>query len=171
MWEKDWVMICKIKIIIFVFLVFFIESVHCQNTLVKTIFDVDSIPALNTYPRSGQPDSIVYIKYDGKRIRVNFDIKFVGGWESLNAFCDSLYYNRKDYNNQEIDAYYIYSVLFDEKLHIQEIRIYKGVQNLKGTYNYNGLVKKILNQTAGKWKLNDTKTKNWFLYFGSHRFY
>jgi hypothetical protein len=138
--------------------------------MVKTISDVDSIPVLSFYSRNGQSDSIVYIRFNDKKINVNCDIEFIGGWKSMDAFCDSLYYNRKSYNNQELNAYFLYSILFDNKLHIRDIHIYKGISGYRGEYDYNEMVKQILKRTAGKWQLKTKPSKTWHLYIGSHKF-
>lgn len=163
-------MIFKIRILTLVLIVSSFEIVYSQNSFVQTISDVDSIPVLGFYSRIEKPDSIIYIKYDGERINVNCDIEFLGGWESLDAFCDSVYYNRKNYNHHELNAYVIYSILFDSNLHIQDIRIHKGIKDYYGDYDYNEMIKRILKQTERRWTLIKNKSKRWHLYIGSHRF-
>lgn len=86
-----------IKLYLFISVLFF-SSIYCQKTKVATITDVDSIPVQNFHSQTEMQDSIVYITSDCKRINVNYDVEFNGGLDSLHIFCDSMYYNRKDYN-------------------------------------------------------------------------
>jgi len=159
-----------IKLYLFISVLFF-SSIYCQNTKVATITDVDSIPVQNFHSQTEMQDSIVYITSDCKRINVNYDVEFNGGLDSLHIFCDSLYYNRKDYNQQELNEYVIYYILFDTNLHIQDVRISSHLLGYCGKYNYNELFKQILFKTEGKWKVKKNPSKTWHLYIGSHRYY
>ena len=96
------------------------------------------------------------------------DVSYTGGNESLRKYQDSLYW--ANYNGDEINGSCLYTILFDEKLKIQEIRIVKrgGYNNSK--FDYDGLIKKILLSTEGKWKkTKDTHSENWYFTMGRFR--
>jgi hypothetical protein len=164
-------MIYKIKYFSLVVFLLLLNSAFCQNIKVETIKDSDGIPFINFHSRTGVADSIVYIMPDGKKINVNLNVEYIGGWKSLDTFCDSLYYNRKNYNDQELNEIIKFSIVLDDNLHIQDIRILNHLLGYSGKYNYNELFKRILIHTEGKWKLKTLPSKTWHLYIGSHRFY
>lgn len=145
------------------------NSISCQNTKLKIMNAFDSVPVI-TYHTRTNPDSIIYIRQAGEKINVNLNVEFKGGIDSLNTFCDSLYYNRADYNYREINEYVVFYILFDNNLRIQDIRIHSRLLENCGKYDYNSLFKRILIQTEGKWKLKTSSSKTWYLYVGSHRF-
>jgi len=140
---------------------------HGQNST-KSLhwLDADSISLCDFYKKCGHADSIIYIRLNGERINVGTKIKYLGGLNSLNTFCDSAYYNRPDYNYQELNATADYCILFDKDLHIKEIRIYKRFGYDNKNYNYDGLVKNILLKTEGKWIKAGAPLTEWQFYFG-----
>jgi len=153
------------------FFLFLFNGVYSQNTKVAIVTDADSIPILNFYSRTGLSDSIVYIMPNGKKINVNCDIEFKGGLNSLDAFCDSLYYNQKDYNHQELNEMVRFCVILDNNFHIQDIRIYSRLLGYCGKYDYNKFFKRILYKTEGRWNVKTISSKTWHLYIGRHWFY
>lgn len=160
-------MIFKLKMFCVLICVFCIYYTQGQNNLKRIHwFDTDSIPLCDIYKKCGNPDSITYIKLNGEKINVNTKIKYIGGIESLLAFCDSAYYNRPDYNYQELNATAYYSILFDENLHIQEIRIYKRLGYDCSYYDYDKMIKGILLKTEGKWIKTNISSTEWQFYFG-----
>jgi len=161
----------NVKIFNSIFFLFLFNSVYSQNSKVAIVRDADSIPILNFYSRVGSPDSIVYIMPNGKKINVNCDIEFKGGLNTLDAFCDSLYYNQKDYNYQELNEMVRFSIILDNNFHIQDIRIYSRLLGYNGKFDYNKLFKKILYKTEGRWKVKTISSKTWHLYIGRHWFY
>ena len=60
--------------------------------------------------------------YFRKRLReVSTEISYIGGNESLRKYQDSLYW--ENYNGDEQNASCLYTILFDRKLKIREIKI------------------------------------------------
>jgi len=158
-------MIFKYSILVVIALLqsFSLYSQKKTYKLKSEIFcDVDSFPVF----RFDTLDNKEVIKYYLiKEELVSVNIQFAGGYDALTNFCDSLYYNRKDYNYDELNARALFTILFDQDLRIKEIKILKRMayNNLK--YNYDGLIKKILLSTEGQWIKNDNKSK-WYFYFG-----
>ena len=74
-------------------------------------------------------------------------------------------YHRKDYHYDELNARALFTILFDQDLRIKEIKILKRLAYNNLTYNYDGLIKRILLSTEGRWIKNDNKSK-WYFYFG-----
>lgn len=152
---------------LFLIFVFSLQSLstYCQCNQEKShiYYDVDSFPTLQI---DSCNDKEIVSYYITVKENVSKDIQFKGGYKSLSAFCDSLYYNREDYNYDELNARALYVILFDQFLKIKEVRILKRLayNNLK--YNYDDLIKKILFSTEGHWvKTNDNKS-NWYFYLG-----
>lgn len=54
---------------------------------------MDSIPLYEIY----DIDNVKFVKHQNHK-NVSTDIRFEGGHVALSAFCDSLYYNRIDYD-------------------------------------------------------------------------
>ena len=80
------------------------------------------------------------------------------------------YYTKKEfqnYNGDEVNGSCLYTILFDDKLKIREIRIIKrdGYDNSK--FDYDGLIKKILLSTEGKWQRDEKlPSENWYFTMG-----
>lgn len=135
----------------------------------KVYFNVeDSMPVLrvDTAFQEGKP-SIYY--YFGKKIeKVSSDVRFIGGYQALSCYFDSLYFNREDYDENELNALFYYTILFNEKLEIKEVKIIQreGYNNLK--YDYDSLIKRILFSTEGQWEksIKANSHEKWYLKFG-----
>ena len=142
-------------------------SIYCQNNIEatkgKVYYDVDSLPIFRL---DSIDNELIVNYYILVKEKVSRDIQFIGGYESLSIFCDSLYFNRKDYNHEELNARALYTILFDQNFNIKEVRIIKrfAYNNLK--YNYDDLVKKILFSTEGKWIKTNEDNSKWYFYLG-----
>ena len=78
---------------------------------------------------------------------------------------DSLYW--ENYNGDEQNASCLYTILFDRKLKIREIKIVKRAGYNNSKYNYDKLIKKILLSTEGSWqKTNNALSEEWYFIFG-----
>lgn len=71
---------------------------------------------------------------------VSTEISYIGGNESLRKYQDSLYW--ENYNGDEQNASCLYTILFDRKLKIREIKIVKRAGYNNSKYNYDKLIKK-----------------------------
>ena len=76
--------------------------------------------------------SKVYYYFGKKREKVSLDVQFIGGYQALTNYFDSLYFNREAYDNSK--------------------------------YDYDGLIKRILFSTEGKW-MKSTKNNHKDKYF------
>jgi hypothetical protein len=139
----------------------------------KITYDMDSLPVFN----------IIHIDTLKKEISVNYffiskegkilgdtagAVQYTGGYEALSSYCDSLYFNREDYDYNELRARAYYTILFDKNLKIKEIRIIKRSGYSNQRYNYDNLIKRILFSTEGKWIIyNNEKKYRWYFYYGS----
>lgn len=105
----------------------------------ELLYDVDSLPVLRF-------DSIRHglttYFYTHTKQKVCSNIAFEGGAKALTAYCDSLYFNRKDYNYDELNARAIITILFDRSLKIIDVRIIKRIAYNNSKYNYDALIKK-----------------------------
>lgn len=128
----------------------------------------DSMPVfrVDTVSQSGRPK--IYYYFGKITEKVSSDIRFVGGYRALTNYFDSLYFNREDYNEDELNALFYYTILFNKKLEIKEIKIIQreGYDNLK--YDYDSLIKKILFSTEGQWEksVNVNDQQRWYLKVG-----
>lgn len=130
-------------------------------------YDVHNFPVLRF---DSIKDSLVVNYYIITEERVSSDIQFKGGYEALAAYCDSLYYNREDYNHEELNALAMVTILFDKHLRIKDIRIIKRIAYDNLNYNYDELIKRILYSTNGMWiKKNNIKKNKWYFYLGHFR--
>jgi len=138
----------------------------------NAIRDIDNYSIYaNLSSNKSATDSLYYIRYNGELIKLNCDVKYWGGVEDLNEFIDRLYYNRYNYNYQEMNDYVTFCIIFDEYLHIQDIRITRRFHDLNDTIRNYILVYTILSKTEGHWYVDDKSTKSWHIYIGGHRFY
>ncbi len=136
----------------------------------STFFEVETfLPVFKSTLDTAKSPKLEIFYYFGKEFqKVSTDISYTDGNESLRKYQDSLYW--ANYNGDEINGSCLYTILFDEKLKIQEIRIVKrgGYNNSK--FDYDGLIKKILLSTEGKWKkTKDTHSENWYFTMGRFR--
>ena len=67
--------------------------------------------------------SKVYYYFGKKREKVSLDVQFIGGYQALTNYFDSLYFNREDYNWDELNALFYYTILCDKDLKIKEVKI------------------------------------------------
>lgn len=113
--------------------------------------------------RSSKPYTFYYL---GKQLReVSTEISYIGGYESLRNYQDSLYW--KNYNGDEQNATCLYTILFDKKLKIRDVKIVKRVGYNNSKYNYDKLIKKILLSTEGSWqKTNNISSEEWYFVLG-----
>lgn len=163
-------MIFKRLIIAFFFFVSIVLCGQNRNDVnSKIYYNVeDSMPVfrVDTVSQSGRPK--IYYYFGKITEKVSSDIRFVGGYRALTNYFDSLYFNREDYNEDELNALFYYTILFNKKLEIKEIKIIQreGYDNLK--YDYDSLIKKILFSTEGQWEksVNVNDQQRWYLKVG-----
>lgn len=125
-------------------------------------------------------DSIYYFKQNGinrNLVRIKCDVGFWKGEEALRNFCDNLYYNRSDYIEWDVAEVVNFCIVFDEYLHIQDIRFFRRFHPFYDKIRNYIMLYNILAKTQGHWMLMsgnknlNVKTKNWHLYIGSYTFY
>jgi hypothetical protein len=162
------------KFLINILLLFFFQSTFPQKIYEKKDigYDIDSIPVyVNFSTNKLATDSLNYIKVNGDLVKIECDIHYWGGDDQLNVFFDRIYYNRSNYNNQEMNDLTEYCIIFDENLHIQDIRIVKRFHDSNDKIRNYIMVYNILLKTEGHWALNDKSTHSWHMYRGYHKFY
>jgi hypothetical protein len=138
-----------------------------MNVVENNIFyDIDNLPAFSI--DSVNNNTTINYYFITKEI-VNTEIQYRGGYMAFSNYCDSLYFNRDDYNFEELNAQALYSILFDKNLKIKEIRIIKRIGYDNSKYNYDDLIKRILLSTEGKW-IKDPNNENNKYYFKSGLF-
>lgn len=138
---------------------------YCQLQQRKSniYYDVDSLPALKI---DSCNDEEIVNYYTTTTKRVSKDIQFKGGYKSLSAFCDSLYYSNESYSHDELNARALYVILFNQHLRIKEVRILKRLAYDNSKRDYDDLIKKILFATEDHWiKANDSEN-DWYFYLG-----
>ena len=135
----------------------------------STFFEVETfLPVCKSIldtTKSSKHAVFYYIKKEFQK--VSTDISYVGGNESLREYQDSLYW--ANYNGDEVNGSCLYTITysFNSKLKIREIRIIKrgGYDNSK--FDYDGLIKKILLSTEGKWQRDEKlPSENWYFTIG-----
>ena len=136
---------------------------YSQNTNSKVQFDVDSLPVFLIDTIN---EKYVYFTKNGGEINVSMNFQYIGGYQSLSKYCDSIYFNRPDYDHLEYNASALYTILFDNNLKIKEIRILKriGYDNVK--YGFDDLITQILLSTDGKWRKKNNCNNQQYLYVG-----
>lgn len=104
--------------------------------------------------------------YFGKQLReVSTDISYVGGYEALKNYQDSLYW--KYYNGNEQNATCLYTILFDKDLKIKDVKIVNRGGYDNSQYNYDKLITKIILSTEGNWKKNNKASSDeWYFVLG-----
>jgi len=96
-------------------------------------------------------------------------VQFIGGYQALTNYFDSLYFNREDYNWDELNALFYYTILCDKDLKIKEVKIIQREAYDNSKYDYDGLIKRILFSTEGKWmkSTKNNRKDKYFLKFGA----
>ncbi len=132
----------------------------------RTFYDVTSqFPVFKIYQQKKKIEIDYYTTLDTISM-VSINVGFNGGVERLNKYCDSLYFSKfseKDY--RELNVRVMYSILFNNKLKIQEIHILERPFYKNDEYNYDKLVKEILFSTNGQWSKKG-KDSDKYLYVG-----
>lgn len=142
-------------------------TLKCQINNNNIRFDVDHFPVFRFDTLETSLNISYYIITEKKAI---CNVQFNGGFEALNAFCDSLYFNRSNSNQDELNAMAEYIILFDKKLRIKDIRILKRLAYDNSKYNYDKLIINILLATKGKWVKKDNKiSTDLYFYLGRFR--
>ena len=156
------------RLLIFVIFLFVILSSHGQNKedSIKTSirYDVEGFPVIK-FVETGDSTLVKYfIPPSWQDVCLSH---FKGGYKAFRAYCDSMYFNREDYNYDELNASAMITVLLDEKLKIKDIRIIKRIAYNNNKYDYDALVKRTLWSTEGKWVKKDENDQcKWYLYLG-----
>jgi len=154
--------------------VFIMNSIYSQELprLKNIVRDIDNYSIYaNLNSNISATDSLYYIRYNGDLIKLNCDVKYWDSDDDLNEYIDRIYYNRYDYNYQEMNDYITFCIVFDEYLHIQDIRLTKRFHDLNDKVRNYILVHTILSKTEGHWYVDDKSTKSWHIYIGRHKFY
>lgn len=139
-----------------------------HNKKDSVVIDVNNSPVFR-FIHSSDTLSIKY--YIVKEVDVNTNIQFKFGYSDLSKFCDSLYFATVNKPEVELNAKALYTILFDEKLAIKEIKIIKrlGYTN-SGAYDYDSLVVDILKCSEKYWiKIAPQAHNNWYFYSGIFR--
>jgi hypothetical protein len=150
------------------------NSIYSQelSSLKNIVRDIDNYSIYaNLSSNISSTDSLYYIRYSGDLIKLNCDVKYWGSNDDLNEYIDRIYYNRYDYNYQEMNDYVTFCIVFDEYLHIQDIRFTKRFHDLNDKVRNYILVHTILSGTEGHWYVDGKSTKSWHIYIGRHKFY
>ena len=139
-----------------------------KKKIEKTIFfDTETnLPVFELILDTARSSKMYTSYYFRKRLReVSTEISYIGGNESLRKYQDSLYW--ENYNGDEQNASCLYTILFDRKLKIREIKIVKRAGYNNSKYNYDKLIKKILLSTEGsRQKTNNALSEEWYFIFG-----
>ncbi|WP_455586781.1 hypothetical protein [Bacteroides sp.] len=152
----------------------FLVSISYLNNSSKsdTIYDVNGLPVLgdinvDTINNRVETHYFCMVK-DTIVEKIAGGVKYIGGYDKLSSYCDSLYYSWKE-GYDELNASAYFTILFDRKKRIKEVRILKRLayNNLK--YDYDNLIKRILYSTENKWVKGDYD-KEYDCYFYSGRF-
>ena len=150
----------------FLFSIFTSFSQDKVDSIRTTIMcDVEGLPVV----RFDETKDTMYVKYSisSSWQDVCNTFHYKGGYGSLTAYCDSMYYNREDYNYDELNALAMFTILFDENLKIKDVRILKRIAYNNNKYDYDSLVKRILWSTEGRWeKEGENSQCKWYLYLG-----
>lgn len=140
-----------------------------KKKIEKTIFfDTETnLPVFELILDTARSSKMYTSYYFRKRLReVSTEISYIGGNESLRKYQDSLYW--ENYNGDEQNASCLYTILFDRKLKIREIKIVKRAGYNNSKYNYDKLIKKILLSTEGSWqKTNNALSEEWYFRFST----
>jgi len=141
-----------------------------KNKIQEIICDIDNYSIYANCSSDKTIDSLYYLRYNGDQIKLNRDIIFWEGNDKLNEFINGLYYNRYNYNHQEMNDRVCYCIIFDEYLHIQDIRFTKRFHDLNDIVKNYLMVYSILSKTEGHWYVENRGVKSWHIYIGCHKF-
>ncbi len=155
-------MIFKLKIIILFVLVLGCNGAHSQNVSLNKVFDMNNRLILSW--KGSDFDSCVFITTKGDKIPVDIEVRYKGGYDSLRAFCDSVYCRIMGNDFQELNEKIQYFILFDDNLHIREIRICKVPLYINRKYI--DIIKRVLLKTEGNWILRKAKSIKGHVYGG-----
>lgn len=130
----------------------------------EIVYDANSLPV---FKLDNNETSVSYYLLEIKD--VSTDISYIGGYNALSTFCDSIYYEWMDSLYVELNAKALYTILFNSNMKIVEIRIVKRVAYNNNMFNYDELIKNILRKSEGNWKKGNfisAKGNEWFFYSG-----
>lgn len=106
-----------------------------------------------------------YLSQDSSKI-LDTDIQFNYGTKGLFQYFDSLYFKSfTEENYREVNRWESYSILFDDKLRIKDIRIIARPGQKEYDASYDALIKRILLSTEGMWHKTNV-SNNWSFYLG-----
>lgn len=175
-----------IKRVFFIWLMLFPSLVYGQGKIVNesiiylndttsqkreisstTFFEVGTfLPVIKMVSDTASHEKMsCYYYLKNKPVKVSMDISYIGGIKAMRKYQDSLYW--KYYNGDEINCTCLYTILFNDKLKIKEVKIVRrgGYNNSK--FDFDSLIKKILLSTDGNWqKENSNSTEKWYFTLG-----
>lgn len=158
-------MISRLSVVLLLFGMVSCSSLKCQKNYSNIIYDIKGLPLLNCKPNKlSHIDSCIYIKTNGEKIPVDFNIRYQGGGDSLAALCERQYFLIVGQEFQELNEKVQYVILFDKDQRINEIRLSK-----KSTYldsKYDTIIKTVLLKTDGYWQKENCEINNWSFYIG-----
>lgn len=127
-----------------------------------TIFDVSKFPVFKLDSMKNGA-KVTYFTFD--KVDASTKVQFVGGYESLSQFCDSLYFEKIDVNLIGLNAKALYTILLDKELKIKDVRIIKRIGYDNKNFNFDDIVIDVLKDTEFNWmKLNNDS--DYFFYTG-----
>lgn len=132
-----------------------------------TLFEVETLaPVLKIVSDTASSSTKEYHYYlRDKQINVCGDISYIGGINAIRAYQDSLYW--KHYVGDEMNCTCLYTILFDEKLKIKDVRIIRRSGYDNSGFDFDSLIKKILISTEGKWQTDDNaRAGMWYFTLG-----
>lgn len=133
----------------------------------QTFYDAEDGSAIFSLYRDARKEPRIKYYGWGDSIKIDFDIRPKEGIESLNSFLDSLYYAHfTERTYREVNLHEFYTILFDDKLCIRDVRIIHPPRKLFDYEKaYFRLAKKILSGTGGKW-IKQVPNGHWGFYTG-----
>ncbi|RCW31110.1 hypothetical protein [Marinilabilia salmonicolor] len=136
----------------------------CSSQPESIIYDIYGEPIISYNGDSLKSGDAEYYK-KGRSVRIGFDVKYVGGVDSLKKHIIESYYEHSDYNHQEVNTTLFFCVFFDENLKIENVRfIDVGFSNQQKALLQNNLnlkiITEIIKETEGEWHI---KSKDQFV--------
>lgn len=106
-----------------------------------------------------------YITLEGQRINAYFlnGVEFNAGKDSLENYVKKFYYNQEGYDYVELNQRIIFSILFDKKLNIIEVRQIPP-RFMRKEELYKRLITNTLKGTTGMWR-KTIENKDWYVYW------
>lgn len=135
-----------------------------KNTI---FFEVESLSPVfkMTLDTAISSKSSIYYYFGRKIKKVSTDISYIGGFEALSRYQDSLYW--ANYDGEEMNGSCMYTILFDKNLKIRKIKIVKREAYNNAKYDYDKLIKEIVLSTEGNWRKEDTTvSERWYFVVG-----